>query len=178
MSKFAALAPVALFAAIAAGLGLSLTNDPHKMPSMLIDKPPPEFNLTAVDGTGKPLSSSALKGEIMLLNVYASWCPGCRLEHPTLMKFAADKIIPLYGINWKDKPGDGGRWLAQNGNPYLAVGDDPTGRAGIDMGVTGVPETFVIDAGGRIRYRHAGPVTEDVWNDVFEPLLANLRGRP
>lgn len=178
MSRFAALAPVLLFATIAAGLGLSLRNDPHKMPSMLIDKPPPKFDLVAVDGTAKPLSSDALKGEIMLLNVYASWCPGCRLEHPTLMKFASEKTIPLYGLNWKDKPGDGGRWLKQNGNPYLAVGDDPTGRAGIDMGVTGVPETFVIDAGGRIRYRHAGPVTEDVWKDVFEPLLANLRTGP
>jgi cytochrome c biogenesis protein CcmG, thiol:disulfide interchange protein DsbE len=178
MSRFAALAPVLLFGTIAAGLGMSLRNDPHKMPSMLIDKPPPKFDLVAVDGTAKPLSSAGLKGEIMLLNVYASWCPGCRLEHPTLMKFSSEKTIPLYGLNWKDKPGDGGRWLKQNGNPYLAVGDDPTGRAGIDMGVTGVPETFVIDAGGRIRYRHAGPVTEDVWKDVFEPLLANLRAGP
>jgi cytochrome c biogenesis protein CcmG/thiol:disulfide interchange protein DsbE len=178
MSRLAALAPVLLFAAIVAGLGLSLTNDPHKMPSMLIDKPPPKFDLAAVEGTEKPLSSAALKGEIMLLNVYASWCPGCRVEHPTLVQLAKAQTIPLYGINWKDKPGEGSRWLKQNGNPYLAVGDDPTGRAGIDMGVTGVPETFVIDAGGRIRYRHAGPVTEDVWKDVFEPLLANLRNGP
>jgi cytochrome c biogenesis protein CcmG, thiol:disulfide interchange protein DsbE len=178
ISKCAALAPVMLFGAIATGLGLSLTNVPHKMPSMVIDKPPPKFELEAVEGTGKPLSSSALIGDVMLLNVYASWCPVCRLEHPTLMKFAKDRSIPLYGINWKDKPGDGGRWLQQNGNPYLAVGDDPTGRAGTDIGVTGVPETFVIDAGGRIRYRHAGPLTEDVWNEIFVPLLANLRNRP
>ena len=138
MTKFTALVPALIFAAIAAGLGLSLTNDPHKMPSMLIDKPPPKFELPAVDGTGKPLSSGALKGEIMLLNVYASWCPGCRVEHPTLMKLAAAKTIPLYGLNWKDKPREG----------------------------------------GRIRYRHAGPVTEDVWHNVFEPLLANLRTGP
>lgn len=178
MSKFAALTPIVLFGAIAAGLGLSLTNDPQKMPSMLIDKPAPRFNLKAVDGTPSDLSSDTLKGEVMLLNVYASWCPGCRLEHPTLMKIANQKIIPLYGINWKDKPGQGGAWLKQHSNPYRAVGDDPTGRTGIDMGVTGVPETFVIDKGGRIRYRHAGPVTDDVWQDVFEPLLASLRNSP
>ncbi len=178
MPKLAALAPVLLFLAVAAGLGLSLTNDPHKMPSTLIDKPPPVFDLAPVEGTGKSLSSASLKGNVMLLNVYASWCPGCRVEHPTLMKLASERTIPLYGVNWKDKPGEGGRWLKTHGNPYLAVGDDPTGRAGIDMGVTGVPETFVIDSGGRIRYRHAGPVTDDVWKDVFEPLLASLRSAP
>lgn len=175
MSKLAAFAPILVFGTVAAGLAMSLTNDPKKMPSMLIDKPAPKFDLAAVDGTGKGLSSDALKGQVMLLNVYASWCPGCRAEHPHLLKLAKDKSLPLYGINWKDKPGEGGRWLKQHQNPYLAVGDDPTGRTGIDMGVTGVPETFVIDAGGRIRYRHAGPVTEDVWKEVFEPLLASLR---
>ena len=176
--KLAAIAPLIVFTSVAAGLALSLSNDPHKMPSMLIDKPAPQFDLVAVEGTAKDLSSSTLKGEVMLLNVYASWCPGCRLEHPQLLKIANDHTIPLFGINWKDKPGQGGLWLKQHQNPYLAVGDDPAGRTGIDMGVTGVPETFVIDAGGRIRYRHAGPITQDVWKDVFEPLLANLRSVP
>ena len=176
--KLASLAPLIVFASVAAGLALSLSNDPHKMPSMLIDKPAPQFDLAAVEGTTKGLSSTALKGEVMLLNVYASWCPGCRLEHPQLLKIAKDRAIPLYGINWKDKPGQGGLWLREQQNPYLAVGDDPTGRTGIDMGVTGVPETFVIDAGGRIRYRHAGPVTADVWQEVFEPLLASLKSAP
>lgn len=173
--SFAAVAPVAVFAGIALALGLALRNDPHKMPSVLIDKPPPTFSLPAVPGTERALVSETLRGEVMLLNVYASWCPGCRVEHPTLMRIARDKVVPLYGLNWKDKPGDGGRYLKQHQNPYIAVGDDPSGRAGIEMGVTGVPETFVIDAGGRIRYRHAGPITEDVWTETFEPLLASLR---
>lgn len=174
MSRFAAIAPVLLFATVALGFGLALRLDPQKMPSTLIDRPPPQFNLPPVEGTALPLDSSKLKGEVMLLNIYASWCPGCRVEHPTLMRIAREKIVPLYGLNWKDKPGQGGAWLRQQQNPYIAVGDDPTGRAGIEMGVTGVPETFVIDKDGRIRYRHAGPVTEEVWKDVFEPLLASL----
>lgn len=175
MSRWVALAPVLIFAAIASAFGFALRLDPQKMPSMLIDKPPPKFNLPPVEGTSTALDSTKLRGEVMLLNVYASWCPGCRVEHPTLMRIAREKVIPLYGLNWKDKPGQGGSWLRQHQNPYIAVGDDPTGRAGIEMGVTGVPETFVIDKEGRIRYRHAGPVTEDVWADVFKPLLASLK---
>lgn len=174
MVRWAAVAPILIFAAIASTFGLALRLDPQKMPSTLIDKPPPKFNLPPVEGTLVPLDSSRLKGEVMLLNVYASWCPGCRVEHSTLMRIAREKIVPLYGLNWKDQPGLGGLWLRQHENPYIAVGDDPNGRAGIELGVTGVPETFVFDKEGRIRYRHAGPVTEDVWREVFAPLLASL----
>lgn len=178
MIRLSAVVPVLLFAAITGMFGLALRLDPRAMPSTLIDKPPPQFNLPPVEGTSAPLDSSKLNGRVMLLNIYASWCPGCRVEHPTLMRIARDKIVPLYGLNWKDKPGQGGAWLRQNQNPYIAVGDDPTGRAGIEMGVTGVPETFVIDKDGRIRYRHAGPVTEEVWQEVFAPLLASLGSKP
>ena len=174
MTRWVAFTPVLIFSAIAAVFGFALRLDPHKMPSMLIDKRPPSFSLPPVEGTAAPLDSSKLQGEVMLLNIYASWCPGCRLEHPTLMHIAREKVVPLYGLNWKDEPGQGGRWLRQYQNPYIAVGDDPTGRAGIELGVTGVPETFVIDKDGRIRYRHAGPVTEDVWKEIFAPLLASL----
>ncbi|MCC0006839.1 MAG: DsbE family thiol:disulfide interchange protein [Hyphomicrobiaceae bacterium] len=174
MSRWAAVGPVMIFAVVALAFGFALRLDPHKLPSMLIDKPPPRFSLPPVEGTSAPLDSSKLQGQVMLLNIYASWCPGCRLEHPTLMRIAREKVVPLYGLNWKDKPGQGGRWLRQYQNPYIAVGDDPSGRAGIEMGVTGVPETFVIDTAGRIRYRHAGPVTEEVWQEVFVPLLASL----
>ena len=169
------LLPLAVFVLLAGFLMKGLWLDPHQVPSPLIDKPAPAFALPAVDGTGKGLASEDLKGEVKLLNVFASWCPGCRLEHPTLLHLSAAGKVPLYGLNWKDKPGDGARWLKANKSPYITVGDDRSGRIGIDLGVTGVPETFVIDRTGRIRYRHAGPVTEDVWAEVFEPLLAELR---
>jgi cytochrome c biogenesis protein CcmG, thiol:disulfide interchange protein DsbE len=169
------LAPVALFAVIAIALGFSFTNDPRKMPSMLLDRPIPDFALPALEAGGAGLAKKDLGDQITLVNIFASWCPGCRVEHPTLMRLAQNKSIPLYGINWKDKPGDGARWLKANRNPYLQVGDDPSGRLGIDLGVTGVPETFVVDGTGRIRYRHAGPITDDVWQETFVPLLASLR---
>jgi cytochrome c biogenesis protein CcmG, thiol:disulfide interchange protein DsbE len=170
-------APILVFGLIAVGFAFALRNDPKKMPSTLIDRPVPVFNLAAVEPGAGALSSKDLTGQITLLNVFASWCPGCRVEHPTLLEIAKAKAIPLYGINWKDKPGDGLKWLKAHQDPYLKVGDDPTGRLGIDLGVTGVPETFVIDNTGRIRYRHAGPITDDVWRETFEPLLASLRAK-
>jgi len=172
LSRFA---PIALFAAVAVGLGFALTNDPRKMPSMLIDRPAPQFALSALEAGGEKLTNADFGGQVVLLNVFASWCQACRVEHPTLLRLTRDKTVPLYGIDWKDKPGDGLRWLNVHANPYLKSGDDPDGRLGIDMGVTGVPETFVVDRTGRIRYRHAGPITDEVWHDTFEPLLASLR---
>jgi cytochrome c biogenesis protein CcmG, thiol:disulfide interchange protein DsbE len=168
-------APLLVFFAIALGFGFALKNDPKKMPSTLIDRPVPAFALPSVEPGLPGLSNTDFGGGIKLLNVFASWCPGCRVEHPTLIEIANAKAVPLYAINWKDKPGEGLRWLRAHQNPYLQVGDDPSGRLGIDLGVTGVPETFVIDATGRIRYRHAGPITPDVWKETFEPLLATLR---
>ena len=172
MSRFA---PVLVFAIIAIGFAFALMGDPRKMPSTLIDRPAPGFDLPPLESGTSGLSNKDLGGRVMLVNVFASWCPGCRAEHPTLMRIAGAGKVPLYGIDWKDKPGDGLKWLKAQRNPYLKVGDDANGRTGIDLGVTGVPETFVIDATGRIRYRHAGPITDDVWQDTFEPLLASLR---
>lgn len=175
MRRLLPLVPVLLFVAVGAALGLSLRNDPHKMPSTLIDKPMPSFALASLDGGDEGLSSRDLQGQVALLNVFASWCGYCRVEHPTLMALARDGAVPIYGINWKDRIGDGARWLRQHRNPYVRVGDDRGGRLGNDLGVTGVPETFVTDRTGRIRYRHAGPITEKVWRDSFAPLLAELR---
>lgn len=167
-------APIGAFVLIAMGLGFSLTNDPSKMPSTLIDRPAPKFALAPLESGTGGLGSEDLTGKVTLVNVFASWCSGCRVEHPMLLQIAQNGKIPLYGINWKDKPGDGLKWLKANHNPYLKIGDDQSGRLGIDLGVTGVPETFVVDKTGRIRYRHAGPITEDVWHETFEPLLASL----
>jgi cytochrome c biogenesis protein CcmG/thiol:disulfide interchange protein DsbE len=168
-------APLFAFVPIITALGFSLLNDPRKMPLQLIDKPVPQFKLAGLASGDDGLASSDLSGGIKLVNIFASWCAGCRVEHPTLLRIQRDGAIPLYGINWKDKPGDGLKWLKTYKSPYLKVGDDTSGRLGIDLGVTGVPETFVIDRSGRIRYRHAGPVTEDVWSQTFVPLLAALK---
>jgi cytochrome c biogenesis protein CcmG, thiol:disulfide interchange protein DsbE len=175
MQRLLGLIPVLLFLTIVAALGFSLSNDPRKLPSMLIDKPTPVFALASLNDDGKGFSNEDLAGRIALLNVFASWCAGCRVEHPTLMALARNGAVPIYGVNWKDRPGDGARWLNANKSPYVRVGDDRNGRLAIDLGVTGVPETFVIDRTGRIRYRHAGPITDDVWRDVLAPLLVELR---
>ncbi|MEQ1719167.1 MAG: DsbE family thiol:disulfide interchange protein [Hyphomicrobium sp.] len=134
------------------------------------------FSLPPVAGTGLVgLSDQSLKGQLTVLNVFASWCPGCRVEHPLLMKIASDKAIPLYGLNWKEKPGEGARFLELHKSPYLAAGDDPSGRTGVAMGVTGVPETLLVDATGQILYRHLGPLSEDTWKTIFEPLIERVR---
>ena len=172
-----ALVPMIVFAAVSAGLGFSLSNDPRKLPSMLIDKPTPAFRLASLDG-GDGFSNDDLKGKLALLNVFASWCPGCRVEHPTLMALAEKSGIPIYGVSWKDDRASGALWLKANRSPYVRVGDDASGRLGIDLGVSGVPETFVIDRGGRIRYRYAGPITDEVWREAFAPLLVELRSEP
>jgi cytochrome c biogenesis protein CcmG, thiol:disulfide interchange protein DsbE len=177
MHRLLAFIPVLAFVAVSAALGLSLSNDPRKLPSMLIDKPTPAFRLAPFDD-GEGFSNDDLSGRITLLNVFASWCPGCRIEHPTLLALAERSGIPIYGVSWKDDRPSGARWLKANRSPYVRVGDDASGRLGIDLGVTGVPETFVIDRSGRIRYRHAGPITDNLWQETFVPLLAQLRSEP
>ena len=178
MMRYVFLLPVAAFAALALWFAAGLGRDPGYIPSMLIDRPAPQFSLPPIAGRDRGFSSEDLKGEVSMVNIFGSWCATCEIEHPVLMEMAREGVAPIYGLNWKDRPGQGARWLREHKNPYIAVGDDPTGRAGIEMGVTGVPETFVIDRDGRIRYRHAGPVTEDVWREIFTPLMASLGRRP
>lgn len=178
MSRLASLFPLAVFVVLLAGLAFSLTNDPQKMPSTLIDKSTPAFALAALMDNTAGLSIEDLRGEPTLLNVFASWCPACRVEHPFLMRLAERRDVRIVGIDWKDSRQKGQRWLGEHNNPYERVGFDETGRVGVDFGVTGVPETFVIDREGRVRYRHAGPLTEDVWRDIVEPLVSRLRRTP
>lgn len=175
MLRLQYLIPVALMVALIAGFAFSLNADHRALPSTLIDRPTPAFSLASLDGGADGLSTSDLKGQVTLLNVFASWCPGCRVEHPMLLKLSENKAVPIYGLNWKDKRADGARWLGAHRSPYVRVGLDESGRTGIDLGVTGVPETFVIDRVGRIRYRYPGPLTDEVWRDQFEPLLKSLR---
>ncbi len=172
------LLPVLTFAVIAAYFlwGLDPRRNPSEVPSVLIDKPVPEFILPALEGAGVPGFSSAdlASGEVVLVNVFASWCFPCRVEHPLLMRLAEDPSIQIYGINYRDKPLDAVRWLAELGNPYKRIGADERGRVGIDWGVYGVPETFIIDREGRIRYRHVGPLYPFQLEETLWPLIRDL----
>ncbi len=152
--------------------GLSGGRDPNAIPSVLISQPVPETNLEPVAGTGSPgLSTADLKtGEIILLNVFASWCGPCRAEHPILTEMAEQDGITLVGINYKDQPEAAAQWLEELGNPYARIGSDLSGRAAIEWGVTGVPETFIIDGAGTILYREAGPVVGDGLRRLTEAL--------
>lgn len=177
MKRLILFLPIGLFGIVAIGLAFSLTNDPRALPSMLIDRPVPEFQRPALIEGGGDLSDGDLRGKVSLLNVFASWCTGCTYEHPFLMKLKEEGRIAVYGINWKDQPGAGAKFLQRLGDPYIKAGEDASGRLGIDMGVTGLPETFLVDRQGRVRYRHAGPITEEIWNNIFEPLLSDLEAR-
>ena len=145
------------------------------MPSALIDKPAPAFDLPPIVGRKDGLATADLKGRVSLVNVWASWCPPCRAEHPVLMTLARDGV-PIYGINYKDKPEDAMRFLKTLGNPFARIGADTTGRTAIDWGVYGYPETFVVDAAGRIRYRHVGPINPGQLDSIIRPILRKVQG--
>ena len=175
MKRLLFLAPLSLFLVLTIYFLVGLQRDPTVIPSALIDKPAPAFSLPPIEGREESLSTADLKGDVVLVNVFASWCMPCRIEHPFLMELAANDVIKIYGVNWKEKPGDGPAWLARLGDPYEKVGDDADGRVAIEFGVTGAPETFVIDRDGHIRYKYAGPITPDIWRAQFEPLIKELR---
>jgi cytochrome c biogenesis protein CcmG/thiol:disulfide interchange protein DsbE len=168
-------APLAGFAGIAAAFAWGLTRNPQELPSALIGKPVPTFSLPPVQGRKLGLSSADLKGQVSLVNVFASWCVACRAEHPLFMQLAANKVVPINGLNYKDAPQDAADWLDSLGDPYARTGADRDGRVAIDWGVTGVPETFVIDAKGIVAYKQVGPVTQQVLDETILPLIARLR---
>lgn len=171
----ALLIPLLLFAAVVVLLAVGLTLNPREVPSPLIGKPVPEFALPPVKGRALGLSRTDLKGEVSLVNVFASWCVACREEHPLFMQLERERFVPIHGLNYKDRPEDAARWLDTLGDPYTRTGADVDGRVAIDWGVYGVPETFVVDREGRIAYKHIGPVTPDVLEQKLRPLIAGLR---
>ncbi len=166
----------AAFAILAAVLAWQLlTGTPDKVPSALIDKSIPEFDLPPIPGWDVGLASADIKnGGVSIVNVFASWCGPCRVEHPLLMDIAAQDILPIWGLNYKDQPEDSARWLNDLGDPFTQIGSDLSGRVGIDWGVYGVPETFVIDAQGRIVYKHIGVLTRIDWDEKIMPLINSL----
>lgn len=169
------LLPVLVFLGLAVLLGAGLFLDPREVPSPLIGKPVPEFSLPPVRGRTLGLSSADLKSEVSLVNVFASWCVACREEHPLLMQLQQQGLVPIHGLNYKDAPKDAAEWLDALGDPYTRTGADINGRVGIDWGVYGVPETFVIGRNGQIAYKHIGPMTPRDWDEKIAPLIERLR---
>ena len=174
MARF--LIPLAVFIVLVGFLAIGLKLNPREVPSPLIDKPAPAFQLTRLDDPARTISLEDLRGKVWLLNVWASWCVACLQEHPVLVDFSRSGLVPIYGLNYKDKPDAATAWLGKNGNPYTLSIVDADGRVGIDYGVYGVPETFVIDQQGVIRYKQIGPVTPEVLNDTIIPLVRKLQG--
>jgi cytochrome c biogenesis protein CcmG/thiol:disulfide interchange protein DsbE len=169
------LAPLAIFIVLMAFLYRGLSIDPKLVPSPLIGKPMPAFTLSRLSDPASTISDSELKGDVSLFNVWATWCVSCRAEHEVLVALAKSGKVKIYGLNYKDQRDAARRWLQQLGNPYVANAFDEDGRVGIDWGVYGAPETFVIDREGIIRHKHIGPLTVDVINSEILPLVDQLR---
>ena len=166
--------PLGVFLALVLFLGIGLRLNPREIPSPFIGKPAPAFQVAQLNEADKFISPADMRGKVWLLNVWASWCVSCRQEHPVLMALSRQNVVPILGLNYKDARVDGVAWLREFGNPYLMSAFDLDGRIGIDYGVYGVPETFVIDKQGVIRLKHVGPVTQEVITEKFLPLIKEL----
>ena len=162
--------PLLVFAVLLIFLWQGLSLNPREVPSPLIDKPAPGFQLSRLDNPSQALTPGDLRGQVWLLNVWASWCVSCIEEHPVLVGLSKSGAVPIYGLNYKDKRNDALSWLAKNGNPYTVSISDPDGKVGIDYGVYGVPETYVIDKSGVIRYKRIGPVTTQVLSERMRQM--------
>ena len=167
--------PLAIFVGLLWFLYAGLSLNPREIPSALINKPTPSFELAQLHSPDKKLGNADLKGKVWLLNVWGSWCASCRYEHPFLNQLAKEQVVPIIGLNWKDKPEDAKAWLAKFGDPYMVSVSDLDGRTAIDFGVYGAPETFVIDATGMIRYKHTGPIDATVLREKLLPVIRDLK---
>ena len=170
------LLPLGIFLTLVFFLAAGLHLDPHEVPSPLIGKPAPGFALTRLDDPGQTIRRDDMLGKVWMLNVWASWCVACREEQPLMVEFSRQKLLPIFGLDYKDERSAAAKWLASFGNPYDASLFDQDGRVGIDFGVYGVPETFIIDRQGVIRFKQIGPVTPEVIRDQIEPLVWQLNG--
>lgn len=168
------LIPLAIFIVLVVFLAIGLGRDPREVPSPLINKPAPAFQLAQLKDPSKTFSSAEMRGKVWLLNVWASWCLACREEHSLLLELSRSNPVPIYGFNYKDRREDATLWLNELGDPYVLSVSDLDGRIAIDYGVYGAPETFLIDREGVIRFKHVGPLTRDVWNKKVQPLLLQL----
>jgi cytochrome c biogenesis protein CcmG/thiol:disulfide interchange protein DsbE len=182
MNRLLFIAPLVIFGVFALATGwymLEIQKDPQRAPNVLgagdQDKPLPEFDLPPLIDGIPGFATGDFGGEVAVVNVFASWCIPCRAEHPLITRMAEEKIAPVYGLNYKDKKKDAIAWLDGLGNPYTRIGHDLSGRAGIEWGVTGVPETFIIDKKARIRYKYVGPIMAETLNEVIIPKIKELQ---
>lgn len=172
-SRVSTVLPMLAFSLLAVSLSLGLTHDPKVIPSMLQDRALPVFDLPPLLANQPSLKSEDFSARgLTIINVFSSWCSGCRIEHPLLLQLAKDKRFKLVGLNWKDDPDNARKFIETYGNPFEQIGTDESGRTGINLGVSGVPETFVIDDQGRVRLRIPGPISPQIWKTEFEPLLS------
>lgn len=174
MKSMRFLLPLAIFVVLVGFLAVGLTRDPREVPSPLVGKPAPAFNVAQLADPGQSFSPESMRGKVWLLNVWASWCVSCRDEHPILVEFSKSGAVPIVGLDYKDQRADGMAWINRFGNPYVLSAFDADGKVGIDYGVYGVPETYVIDKAGVIRHKHIGPVTPEVLKTKIIPLVAEL----
>lgn len=172
------IVPLVVFLAVAAFLLKGLNLNPHEVPSPFINKPAPAFSLQKLHEPESRFASKDMLGKVWLLNVWASWCVACRSEHPLMVQLSRANLMPIYGLNYKDAPSDAKRWLDQLGNPYIESMVDYEGKVGIDYGVYGVPETFVIDKQGIIRHKVIGPITPAILDNCVLPLVKKLQDAP
>ncbi|HET6628733.1 MAG TPA: DsbE family thiol:disulfide interchange protein [Woeseiaceae bacterium] len=169
--KLRFLVPIVLFAVLLPILIYGLSRDPSIVPSPYLGKPAPAMDLPNIENPDERVTSADYAGEVALVNIWATWCVGCRQEHAFLVTLAERGEIPIFGLNWRDQRQPALTWLRQLGNPYVAVGFDPDGSAGIDWGAYGAPETFLIGRNGRVLQKHAGPLNEAIWQQKFVPLI-------
>lgn len=174
MNRF--LMPLVAFAILIPIFVIGLTRNPNEIPSPLLEKPAPQFSLPSLQDPESMVGSDDYAGQVALVNVWATWCAGCRQEHPFLLELARDNVIPIFGLNWRDNRPEALRWLDALGDPYMASAYDEDGRVGIDWGVYGAPETFLIDANGIVIHKHIAPLTREVWERDFVPLIQEQGG--
>ena len=176
MKRLVYLLPLFIFLVIVGYFAVGLNLNPRNIPSMLIDQKVPHFDLAPIKGSKRGFSHKDLKGQVTLINIFGSWCAACLSEHPFLMEISTKGLVPIYGIDWREKNSDDGpRWLAQKGNPYTLIGDDPKSKVAIALGVAGAPETFFVDKRGFIRFKHVGPITPKNWQSKLWPLVQELQ---
>jgi cytochrome c biogenesis protein CcmG/thiol:disulfide interchange protein DsbE len=168
------LLPLVLFVGLVAFLMVGLRRDPHEIPSPLINKPAPAFQLKQLNDPTKTFSAQDMRGKVWLLNFWGTWCVACREEHPLLIQYAKTGAVPIYGVDYKDERATALQLLEEEGNPYTVTASDPDGRLSIDYGVYGAPETFLIDRDGVIRYKQIGPITEEAWQKEILPRVKQL----
>lgn len=173
--KYLFILPLIVFLGMSGFLARGLFLDPSKLPSPLIDKPAPHIQLPQLHTPDSQFNSADMIGQVWMLNVWASWCTACRVEHPFFIALSENRLLPIVGLNYKDKPEEAKTWLNQLGNPYAFIAADTDGGVGIDWGVYGVPETFIIGRKGRIRYKHVGPVDQQSMDETILPLIKTLK---